>query len=506
DHLFGKLGGSFTLGGNLMSQKSTSLDANSGELEVPDLFALNNGIDKPTVNHGFSKKKINSVYGTFGINWDQYLFLNATFRNDWSSTLSSENRSYFYPSVSLSYVLTEMLDSQPSWLSYTKFRASYATVGNSLPPYQLYNTYNISKDPNGNTVASRNNVLYDPSVRSELIKSYEAGVNARFFDYRIGIDFSWYRSNATRQLINIPMDPLSGYSAKKVNAGNIQNSGIEIILDAEILRSTDSFNWDMNVNFSKNNNVVKELSSEVTEYSLGGYDELQIMAVTGQPFGEIYGTQFKRVEDESSPHHGELLLDGNGLPQEDPDRVLLGNQQADFLLGITNTFNYKGLSFSFLIDGRFGGDMFSATLANMQAVGTAEVTAPGGKREEFVVDGVIESDNGFAENTNKITQQQYWQAVQTGNIGITEANLYDATNVRLRNVQLNYTLPSHLLQNTPIRNTSIGVSMNNVWMISSNMHGLDPESVFSTGTNAVGFENATPPTARQLLFNVSFSF
>ena len=507
ENLAGKLGGNVTVGGNLMHQKSSGLHGNSGALQVPNLFTLNNGKNNPTVSHSYTERKINSVYGSVGLSWDDYLYLTATFRNDWSSTLSPENRSYFYPSVNVSYVLSEMLANKPAWLSYAKLRASAASVGNSLPAYQLYNTYTVGKDPNGNTTADKNKVLYDPSVRSELIKSYEAGFDARFFDYRLGIDFSWYRSNATRQLIDLPMDPLSGYSSKKVNAGNIQNSGIEVVVDANVLRNPNALNWDMMVNFSTNSNVVKALTSDISRYQLGGYDDIQIMAATGLPFGEIYGSRLLRVEDKESPYYGKLLLTGDGLPQIDPERARLGNQQADFLLGVTNTFRYKDLSLSFQVDGRFGGKIFSATLANMEALGTAAMTAPGGKRPDLVVDGVVQTgDEKYELNDQQITQQQYWQALQPNNIGITEANLYDATNIRLRTIQLSYNLPARLLQNSPIQRASIGVSCNNVWLISSHMHGLDPESVFATGTNAVGFENASPPTIRQFLFNVSLSF
>jgi TonB-linked SusC/RagA family outer membrane protein len=510
DNLFGKFGGKVFVGGNLMNRKITTLDANSGSLEVPNLFTLNNGKNDPTVSHGETTMRINSLYGSLELNWDQYIFLNATYRNDWSSTLSSENRSFSYPSVSLSYVLTSMLDNIPDWLSYAKIRGSYAAVGNSLPPYQLFNTYKIGKDPNGNTTAYKNSTLFNSNVKSELIKSYEAGFNVKFLENRVGLDFTWYRSNATRQLINIPMDPLSGYGSKKINAGNIQNTGIEVVFNTDLIRNAGSFNWNLQANFSRNKDLVKALTPGVSNFVLGGYDNVQIMATAGKEYGEIYGTKFKRVEDKDSPHYGELLLDGNGLPQEDPDRVLLGNQQPNFLLGLTNSFSYKGLNLSFMINGRFGGQMFSSTMAFMEAVGTASVTAPGGKRKDFVLPGVIavkdENETGYEENTHKITQQQYWQAVQTGNIGVTEANLYDATNIRLKNIHLSYTLPNSLFSNTMIRNINLGFTYNNVWMISSYMHGIDPESVFATGTNAVGFENSSPPTTRQILFNVSFKF
>ena len=512
DNLFGKFGGAATVGGNLMTQKFSSIGANSGDLVVPDLFSLNNGVSNPTVSEGFTQRKINSMYGSVQLNYDGYLFIDATFRNDWSSTLSKTNRSFFYPSVSLSYVYTDMIRNMggnlPAWLSYGKLRASYAQVGNDLPPYQLYNTYGIGKDPNGNTTASRNSILLDPNVQSELIKSLEIGTELRLFKNRIGLDFSWYKANATHQLIDLPMDPQSGYSAKKINAGDIQNTGIELMVDARILDKQNSLNWNAQVNYSANDNTVEELAEGVTKYSLGGFDDVAVLAVVGQKYGEIYGTKFNRVKDQSSANYGQLLLNAQGLPTRDPEIVRLGNQQATGLLGVTNSFEYKGIGFAFQVDARFGGEIFSATQVAMQALGTAAVTAPNGERETMVVDGVISNGSGgFTKNTIAVSQQAYWRAVATANnLGVTEANIYDASNVRLRNVMLSYDLPRGWLSKTPIQKAKIGISCNNVWMIKSHVRGIDPESVYATNTNATGFENAGLPTTRTFLFNLSLSF
>ncbi len=512
DNLFGKIGGMATLGGNLMKQVSSGISGSSGELEVPNLFSLNNGKNNPSVGESFSSKKINSVYGMLQLNYDGYLFLEGTFRNDWSSSLAAENRSYFYPSVNASWVITDMLnkmDKQTNWLSYGKVRASYAMVGNDLPPYQLYNTYWIGKDPLGNTTAGLGNTLYDKNVLSELIKSLEFGADVRFFNNRLGFDFTWYKSNATRQLINLPMDPLSGFSSKKINAGNIQNKGIELTVNASIIQPVkQGFGWDMQVNYSKNNNTIEELYDDIEVYALGGFDNLQILANVGGEYGEIWGTTYKRVEDENSPYFGKMILTADGLPQGNTEKKKIGSQVPDALLGITNTFSYKGLALSFLIDGRFGGEMFSTTNQAMQAAGTAAVTAPGGVRNDMTLDGVIASGADFTPNTKSITTQQYWATVTgaTGNLGIGEANIYDATNIRLRTLQLTYDLPSKILANTVLQRVKVGFSANNLWLISSHMNGVDPESTFATGTNAVGFENTAPPTSRTYLFNITLGF
>lgn len=513
DNLFGKLGGSLMVGGNLMSWQNSALSINAGTLRVPNLFTVTNAVGYAGVNQALSRKKINSVYGALELNYDGYLFLNGTFRNDWTSALSPQNKSYFYPSVNLSYVFTDMVTKHggnlPSWLSYGKLRASYAAAGSDLDPYELYNTYYIGTDPNGNTTAGRNGTLYNDSVRSQLIKSYEAGLEMRFLQNRIGFDLSVYKSNAIRQLIDLPMDPLSGYSKMKINAGNVQNTGVEISADARILENPKSVNWTLGVNFSHNKNTVPSIYSGVDRYQLGGFDNIQILAVAGQPYGEIYGTKLMRVADSKDPNYGQLILTSNGLPQATADITRLGNQQADALLGITNSFSYKGFGLSVLLDARIGGKIFSQTLDNMERNGTAAITVSNGSRDSMIVSGVVQdpSNNQYVANTNKISTQQYWGAVAgTGNTGITEANLYDASNVRIRNIQLSYNFPRKLLNGTFVQKAMVSVSCNNVWLISSHMHGLDPESVFATGTTAVGFENGSAPTSRTFYINLSLGF
>ena len=512
DRIFGNWGGNFTFGGNLMERKSTGIEASMGKLTAPDLFSLNNGPkDQLGITETYTHKKINSLYGTIGINYDGWAFLDATFRNDWSSALAKKNRSFFYPSVSLSWVISDMVNnigkSMPSWFTYAKVRASFAQVGNDMDPYQLYDSYTISSI-GGQPTADQGSIKYDADVRSELITSWEVGTELRFFNNRLGFDFAWYKTNAKRQLMNIPMNNLSGYGSMKVNAGNIQNTGIELMVNARPVETKD-FAWDSQLNISKNTSKIIELlpGEDGMRYSLGGSDALQIYAVAGGVYGEIWGTKYQRVDDKSSPYYGQLLLSDSGLPQATSESYKIGEQQPDVMAGWTNTFTYKNLSFSFLIDGRFGGDIFSFTNLELQRSGIAEVTAPGGKREDIVVAGVVrQSDGSYVQNTTPVSLEQYYQALGTGRAGISEAYVYDATNIRLRNVSLNYSFPREMLKNTPIQRLKLGVSVNNVWMIKSNLNGIDPESVYATSTNATGLENASAPTSRTYLFNVTIGF
>jgi len=233
------------------------------------------------------------------------------------------------------------------------------------------------------------------------------------------------------------------------------------------------------------------------------------MANTGGGYGDIYGYKYKTVTDNTSEHFGKTVVNADGQPLLENESVILGNQQANFLLGWNNTMSYKNVSLSFLIDARFGGEIFSGTNLAMQRSGTAASTVTNGKREDFIVDGVVDNGNGgYSQNAKAVSPQLYWNWMGgiTSNLGIHERNIYDATNIRLRNIQVNYQLPKTWLTQAGIQRASIGASCNNVWMLKSNLNGVDPESVFSTGSNAVGFENLSAPTSRTFFVNLSLSF
>lgn len=514
DNLLDRLGGFVTFGGNLMMQQRTKMNASAGELLVPDLFSLNNGINKPTVTSELIRRKMNSLYGSLQLNWDGYLFLDVTARNDWSSTMSKDNRSYFYPSVSLSGVISDMLPkiggNMPEWFTFAKVRASYAEVGNDLDPYQLYNNYTVGKDENGNTTAAPGQILFDSSVRSELIKSWEAGFDVRFLQNRLGLDFAWYKTNATRQLLNLPLDPFAGYSSRKVNAGNIQNEGLEISLNGAIFQSPDvqGFNWNATAQFSLNRNKIIDLYPGVTLYDIKTLDAIQIVATQGSYYGDIYGQTFLRVTDKDSPHYGKVIVGDDGLPLISAEKSKVGNQSPDWMLGLTNSFSYKGFNLSFLVDFRIGGDIYSATASNLFVRGNAAGTVVNGERQDFVVPNtVVRKDGGYVENSVPVTHQNYWERIgSTGNYGLPEVFTYDATNIRLRNITLGYMFNRAMLKKTPFQRLNLSATCNNVWMIHYNLPGIDPESVSATNTNATGFENGAAPTSRSFTFNVTVGF
>ena len=498
DNIWGDLGASATLGGNLMDRETRGLSSSQSPLLIPNLFDVNNGTNKPSVSESYNHRKMNSLYGSAQINYGGWVFLDATVRKDWTSTLSPKNRAYVYPSVSLAWVITDMINkysSVPGWLTFAKARVSYAEVGNDMGPYQLYNVYTMGTDNFGNPIVNSQGTLYNDDVKNELIKSWEAGLDMRFFDSRVGLDISWYKTNATNQLINLPIAAIA-YSSKKVNAGNIQNSGWEAVLNVEPIRSRD-FLWRSTLNFSANKNKIIDLADGVEEYSLGGYDNLRIVAKVGGDYGDIYGSKYARVEDENSPHYGKLILNGDGLPTAASGSHYLGNQNPVAQLGWLNSFTWKDLTASFQVDARIGGKMFSGTLGTMENAGTAAWTVD--NREKMVVDGVVKDGDNYVVNTKETTGEKYWQTISGragGNLGISEENLYDATNVRLRNVSIAYSLPKRLLAGQDIfQSIKLGFSCTNVFMIYSKMRGLDPESISRTSSSPSSSDSPAPTSS-----------
>lgn len=512
DNFAGNWSGAVSIFGQIMKRRNNSANL-SAILDIPNYFTVGNDVSgRPSGSEGISKQQINSAFATFDLSYDDFWFINATARNDWSSTMSKENRSYFYPSVSTSLVLTDMFrkvwGSKPfgNVINFAKIRGSYAETGNSLGPYSLDNVYSIGHDPLGNLNASAGGTLLNRDVRAELLTTYEFGANLRFWN-AFDLDVNFYDTHAKRQLIGLPMNPLSGFNSRMINAGDIQNTGVEITVNADLFKRPD-FTWNASANFSSNKNKIVDLVEGVTEYGLGGFADVQILAEVGSRYGVIRGSKYARVDDPSSPYHGMRLVDGDGLPFAADGTHDLGDQSPRANVGLTNTFTYKDLALSFQVDGRFGGEFFSGTMDYLKLNGLAKETVVNGERKSFVVDGVFQDDAGnYSVNTKEVTPQDYWRTVAGhGNIGISEENIYDATNIRLRNVNLTYNFPKSLIDQTPLTRAKLSFSVNNAWMIYSKVKGLDPEATYATGTNAHGFEFLTFPSSREFIVNLTIGF
>ena len=352
--------GSLSVGGNLMFQQNNSYAMSTGLLAIPDFFAISNG-ETPTPSHYISKKSVNSLYGFAQLSYKNWIFLDVTARNDWSSTLPYKNRSFFYPSVGLGWVVSDMLRSYevnvPEWLSLAKLRASYAEVGNDTDPYRLLTTYGIYTVIDDIKGASTASTIPLADLKPELIKSTEAGFDIRFFNNRLGLDLTWYKKNATNQILALPISSTTGKSSRMINAGNIQNTGIEIVLNGTPVRTKD-FEWNVSVNYSKNTNKIKELHPDSRRFILASTDFVNIVATEGSTYGDLYGRAYQRDEQ------GRKIIDENGLPLLESDmNTQIGNYMPKWTGSMINSFTYKNLSFSFMLDMRYGGDIFVNSLA-----------------------------------------------------------------------------------------------------------------------------------------------
>lgn len=483
-----------TFGGNIMYRSWSTTGANSGAFIIPEFHAIANGM-----THGGyytkNRKQINSLYATASMSWDDYFYLDLTARNDWSSTLPKDNYSYFYPSVGASWIFTQMLNKMGKDLgplTFGKIRASWAQVGNDTDPYMLQNYYGMDYNiKTGVFTVNRKDFMVNPDLKNETIESWEVGLELKAFDSRVGLDLAFYKKNAKDQIMRIDVPSSTGYKQKMINAGNIENKGIEIALTATPVLTKD-FSWETQLNWSKNKNKVVSLTEDTKEQLLSdaSVSFLTIVAHEGGSFGDIYGTGFQRNEK------GQLIIDENGKPMATSDKVLLGNNQPDWMAGWTNTFTYKNWTMSFMIDMRQGGDVYMGSIRSGCAQGSLKETLKG--RDGFVVPGV--TTDGVA-NTVKVRGDQYWQGLG----GITEAWMYDASNIRLRELSIGYNLPKTWLGKTPFTSVKLSFVGRNLWMIKSHTKGFDPEAGYTSG-NAQGIEFGSMPTMRSLGFNLGVSF
>jgi TonB-linked SusC/RagA family outer membrane protein len=495
----GKFGVLGTFGGNIMYRSTSLTNSWSGELNMPDIYSVVNGKTRQAVEASKTRKQINSLYATASLSWDDYLYLDLTGRNDWSSTLPKDNYSYFYPSVGASWVFTQMLNNMGhniGPLTFGKLRASWAQVGNDTDPYMLddYLTLNYDIKEEQFTTANKN-WMANPNLKNETVESWELGMELRGFDNRLGVDLSYYKKNAKNQLLRVSIPDGSGFQYKMINAGNIQNKGWELALFGTPVKTGGGFQWETLLNWSKNENKIVSLIKGTTKQVLSdgtGISFLNIVADEGGSYGDIFGYAYKRNGD------GSIAVGDNGIPIVNSGEMeKLGNNQPEWMMGWTNTFTYKNLSLSFLVDLNYGGDVYMGSIQAGTRYGNLAMTLDG--RDGMVVPG-FHLDG--SPNTTSITAQQYW----TGISGITEAFIYDATNARLRELSIGYTFPRSLLAKTPFGGLKVGFVARNLFMIYSKTKGFDPEAGFSNGNTVQGVEFGSMPTMRSLGFNVNVSF
>jgi TonB-linked SusC/RagA family outer membrane protein len=493
-----------SFGGNMLIQNSQALNTRTNRLLKPNLFVITNTSDIRSEQYG-QDYQINSLYGYATLGLKNFLFLDLTGRNDWSSTLPPASWSYFYPSVGMTWILTDMLNTVPSFLTFAKLRANYTEVGNDTDPYRIHSTYSF-KAGGQLGYAWRDNTLPAEDLKPEKTKSLELGFDARFLHNRMGLDFTWYRSNTFNQLIVIPMTRASGYQWKFINAGNIQNKGIEVTLNANPVRVGD-FSWDVSFNYARNRNVVLELTNEIKEYVIRDPNWMTtIKVVEGETYGQIFTKGFKRNEE------GRILIDDLGLPEVTPGQTMaMGHANPDWIGGLSNMFRYKGINLNILIDTRMGGDLFSFTEATLTSNGWSEATLAG--REGMVVNGVVdvqdyeENPDGppiYEENTIEITAEAYWHKLgyRQGYLPTGEVFRLDASYVRLREILLGYNFK---INSNVIQGVNVALYGRNLGFLYNASKNIDPN--MSVGTsNYQGVEAFGLPSSRTYGVNLRFTF
>ncbi|MCF6366277.1 MAG: SusC/RagA family TonB-linked outer membrane protein [Bacteroidales bacterium] len=488
------------LGGNQMKTVYNRIVGQAPQLELNGVYNLSNvksGVTAVLTNYN-SERRVNSVYFNGSLAFRNYLFLEFSGRNDWSSVLPVDNNSFFYPSVSLSADVTEMASIKSNILSYLKVRGSYAIVGGdgALGPYALRQTFSFRTDPWGDVLLPYNGTtLNNPNLVSETTTSMEFGFDARLFGGRANVEFSYYNSESKDLLVPVEVSASTGYLSAWDNVGEMSNSGIEIQFGADVLKTKD-FNWHVNLNWSKYNNEVVSLGG-LESLTLGGQWNMSLQARPGMPYGVIFGSVYARDPE------GNIIYK-NGLPTLDDEYQVIGNIQPDWTGGISNTITYKGISASVLIDAKMGGDVHSMTTTWGRYAGILSETLEG--RETGVVgEGVIDNGNGtYSTNDIVVTAEAFNKAAYSNNN--VESSVFDASYIKLRQATLGYTLPKKLLSNLPIRDLSISLVGRNLALLYSNIPHIDPETAFSSANGEQGQEFGQLPSTRSIGFNINFKF
>lgn len=526
-----KLSDDFSLdalaGFNIRNHSDANNYQKAPRLAVPDLYTLNNSRDPLTSYNTLSKLRVYSAYASAQFGYKNYAFVNVTARNDWSSTLPSSNRSYFYPSINGSLVLSEALNLKSNTLDFLKLRGGWSEVGNDADPYQLSTVYNFQTAFDGNPIQTSSQKKLNENLKPETTRSTEVGVEASFWKNRLHFDAAYYNTNSFDQILEIKTTASSGYNSQLINAGKINNRGIEIQLDGTPIQTQD-FKWNVGVNYSKNISKVEILDydKQIQNYTIGSSGGVDVLASVGQAYGALYGTAYQR--DAS----GNIVVGANGLPKADPQNKVLGHYTPDYLAGVTNTLTYKNIELSFLVDASVGGELFSGTNRTGNYTGVLAQTLPGrdaangglsyyypsnntANPKTLVAGGTAPSgvtvyDDGMifkgvyadgTANNQVISAQEYYKA----SYNISEAYVYSSTFVKLREVKLAYNLNKSFVKKLGLEAASITVVGRNLFFIYKDAPNIDPETAFNTG-NAQGLESLALPTTRSYSLNVNLKF
>lgn len=489
-----------SFGGNIRKEVNRYKRISANSLSIPGIYNFENAAEPLSKTQFNSEKKVNSLYSFANFSYKNLLFLDITGRNDWSSTLPEDNNSYFYPSVGISTIVSDMLSFPQS--VFLKLRAGWAVVGNDTNPYALRNTFSFN-EPWGNFQrVNASNILRNENLKPEEANSIEVGADFRLFNNRLGFDITWYDSTVENQILILPVSNTSGFDSRIINAGEIQNTGLEIVLNAVPIK-TENFTWNTILNFTRARGKVKSLTEGLDSYEISS-NYIDVLAKVGERMGDVYGTGLVTVDDESSPFFGQEVHNEDGFSLRDPTLKKLGNYNPDFMLGIQNTFSYKGFTLGVLFDWREGGVVNSRTVLIGGTSGMMDFTAAG-REEGIISEGVIQNaDGSYRPNDVRISgRDYYWWRYNRGN---EEIGMFDASFVKLRELTLGYNIPEKLLQNTFINSMTLSIVGRNLALWTENPH-FDPETIsFNGGTIIPGVEDMATPSTRSFGFNVNVTF
>ena len=491
-------------------------------LTIPGVYTIANK-DGAAYNYmDHSHRRSNSVYGNASIGWRNQLYVDLSARNDWDSTIKD---AFFYPSASASWIVTESLPAlkgDGSYLSFWKLRAGWAEIGSATSPYRNRAYYYAATDAfNGVAQIYKSTVYPNPDLKPESIKTWELGTEFGFLHDRLHFDLAYYHKTTTDQILNVRIPYSSGYSSLLINAGKIENKGIELQVRGDILESKDGFNWSSTLNFSKDRSKVVELYPGLTEYGMGWTWGIATQAIEGEKWGELVGPGFDRV-DEADVKNGLATADQIGAVKVNSNGLLrsksaqrIGNVTPDFMMNWRHDFNIKNWGFGFLLDLRIGGDIWSQTMAHSYTAGVANVTADNGIRERDIVGGVDvlknervvmqDASGKWVTNTIKTDAYSWFKA------DVSEYYVFDGSYLKLREAYISYNFPKELIAKTRyISNASVSLIGTNLWLMwvhSSNTMRLDPETGgVSSDSRGIGFEQAAVPSSRSFGLKLNLTF
>lgn len=509
-----------TLGGNLYKTDNKTQIVTAQNMIMRDAKTLQSFTEK-TIREEIYRRQINSVYGSMNFAYDNFAFLDMTLRGDCSSTLPVNNNVYWYPSVSGSLLFSELLHVDKNIMPYGKVRASWAKVGNDTSPYMLRPTYEMALNSFGQypMAAISSDVIPNKNLKPTMTNSIELGFELKFLKNRLGLDFTYYNQHSKDQILRMNTSYASGYRYQLINAGDIENRGIEVVLNTRPIEMKD-FSWDLNVNFAKNSNKVKELANGVDEFELASARWLgvKVVAKVGENYGCIMGKDFLRNKN------GDIIIDGKtGLPKMTHDLKVLGNATWDWTGGMTTNVRYKNLSLGAIFDVKVGADLYSMSARSAYSTGKHKETLEGRdawyESEEkrlaagvtakdwnptggYVAKGVIEQPDGtFKPNDIFVSPQEYWTYVTTQT---ARPFIYDNTYVKLREFTLSYAFPRRMLGKV-VNALSVSFVARNLFNLYKNVPNIDPDSNYNNSTG-MGLEFGSLPSRRSFGLNVNLKF